>query len=293
MRRKFDQLLHDLIAPPPAMPAADFRAPAGAPALFAPDSISWRIMKNPVALLVGGVAAVILELAEPRVRSGVWEHTSFRGDPVKRMRRTGYAAWITVYAPADAARALAARVNAMHRTVAGATPSGAPYRADDEDLLTWVHATASFGFVEAYNRFVHPLSPAEIDSHYREGAVAGELFGAPASPRSAAQWDALFAAMTPKLEASPIIFEFLDIVRKAPVTPMRALQRLAVRGAVEITPPWAREILGLGPELGLRKPGYEALLKALGAAGERFVLADAPPAQACLRLGLPADYLYR
>jgi len=99
--------------------------------------------------------------------------------------------------------------------------------------------------------------------------------------------------MGPKLEASPIIFEFLDIVRKAPVTPVKALQRLAVRGAVEIIPPWLRERLRLSPELGLRKPGYETLLKALGAAGERLVLAEAPPAQACVRVGLPADYLYR
>jgi hypothetical protein len=43
----------------------------------------------------------------------------------------------------------------------------------------------------------------------------------------------------------------------------------------------------------LRKPGYETLLRALGAASERLVLAEAPPAQACVRLGLAADYLYR
>lgn len=289
----FEPVLNDLLKAPSGMTRVDFSAPAGAPALFAPDSMSWRIMKNPVALLVGGVAAVILELAEPRVRSGVWDHTSFRGDPVKRMRRTGYAAWITVYAPADAARVMATRVNAMHAHVAGETPAGAAYRADDEELLTWVHATAAFGFVAAYNRFVRALTPAQTDQYYREGAIAGELFGAPASPHSATELDALFAATAPRLETSPIVFEFLDIVRKAPVTPSRALQRLAVRGAIEITPAWARERLGLGPELGLYKPGYETLLKTLGAAGERFVLAEAPPAQACVRLGLPADYLYR
>jgi uncharacterized protein (DUF2236 family) len=52
--------------------------PAGEPALAAPDSVSWRVFKNPVSLFVGGVTAVILELAEPRVRTGVWEHSSFR-----------------------------------------------------------------------------------------------------------------------------------------------------------------------------------------------------------------------
>src|SRR5690606_37690700 len=44
--------------------AADFTVPAGEPALVEPDSVSWRIFANPVALFIGGVAAVILELAE-------------------------------------------------------------------------------------------------------------------------------------------------------------------------------------------------------------------------------------
>lgn len=292
MRRNIDRLLSDLIAAPPGMPAVDFSVPAGAPALLAPDSMSWRVMKNPIALLVGGVAAVILELAEPRVRSGVWAHTSFRGDPVKRMRRTGYTAWVTVYAPAETARSAIARVNAMHARVSGETPTGLPYRADDEALLTWVHATATWGFIEAYRRFCAPLSAADIDRYYAESATIGALFGAPASPRSAAEMETLFAAMRPHLEASPIILEFLDIVRAAPITPLRAFQRLAVRAAIDIAPPWARDVLGLRPELGL-KPGYETLLRALAAASERVVLREAPPAQACVRVGLRPDYLYR
>jgi uncharacterized protein (DUF2236 family) len=44
----------------------------------APDSVSWSVFKNPVSLFIGGVTAVIMELADPRVRTGVWEHTSFR-----------------------------------------------------------------------------------------------------------------------------------------------------------------------------------------------------------------------
>ena len=52
------------------------------------DSVSWRVFKNPLSLFIGGVAAVIMELAEPRVRTGVWEHTTFRLDPIRRLRRT-------------------------------------------------------------------------------------------------------------------------------------------------------------------------------------------------------------
>ena len=43
----------------------DYREPAGDPGLFGPDSMAWRVHANPIALAIGGVAAVILELAEP------------------------------------------------------------------------------------------------------------------------------------------------------------------------------------------------------------------------------------
>src|SRR5262245_63839881 len=51
----------------------DFLLPIGEAALVSPDSVSWRVFKNPLSLFIGGVAAVIMELAEPRVRTGVWE----------------------------------------------------------------------------------------------------------------------------------------------------------------------------------------------------------------------------
>ena len=277
---------------PPGATPIDFSAPAGAPALLAPDSLTWRVMKNPIALLVGGIAAVILELAEPRVRTGVWEHTSFRADPALRMKRTGYAAMVTVYAPEEDARAMIAGVVRAHERIAGLTPSGAAYRANDVELLNWVHATASYGFVEAYRRYVHKLSDAEIDRLYAEGALGASLYGAIGAPRSAAEMNALFASMRPKLEPSDIVTQFLGIVRDAPILPLRSVQRLIVRAAVMLTPPWARAILGLGAAHGLR-PGGAILMRALGAAADRIVLEDAPPAQACVRMGLPKDYLYR
>ncbi len=286
------RFLQDLFAPPLGMPAIDFAAPAGAPALFAADSLTWAVMKNPVALLAGGVAAVILELAEPRVRTGVWEHTAFRGDPVRRIRRTGYATMATIYAPAEAARALITRVSRMHANVSGVTPTGAPYRADDPELLNWVQATAAFAFSEAYSRFVRPLSPAERDRFYAEGAGPTALYGATGAPRSAMEMEGLVSAMAAKLEASPIVFEFLSIMRTAPFLPSRALQRLVVRAAVDVVPAWARDILGLGAAHGLRF-GEAALLRALAAAGERIVLHEAPPAQAYKRMGLSVRALYR
>jgi uncharacterized protein (DUF2236 family) len=251
------------------------------------------VMKNPVALMIGGIAGVIMELAEPRVRTGVWEHTRFRQDPAGRVQRTGYAALATVYAPAEAARALIARVNAMHARISGETLAGLAYRSDDPELLTWVHATAGFGFLEAYHRFVRPLSLAERDQFYAEGAPVAALWGAPDAPISATEVESLFQRMRPKLERSDIVFEFLAIMKRAPLLPAlaRPIQRAAVRAAVDITPSWARDILGLSSRFNLPFGGV-MFLRTLGAAAERIAI-DAPPAQASARMGLPADYLYR
>jgi uncharacterized protein (DUF2236 family) len=56
---------------PASLPPAyqiDFTAPHGEAALVPPDSIQWRVFKNPIALGIGGVAAVLLEFADARIR---------------------------------------------------------------------------------------------------------------------------------------------------------------------------------------------------------------------------------
>lgn len=275
-------------------PSADFTTPAGEPALAGPESVSWRIFKNPVALFAGGVAAVLLELAEPSVRTGVWEHTDFRRDPVRRLERTGLAAMVTVYGARSIAERMIAGVVAMHARVQGTTPAGEPYRANDPRLLTWVQATAAFGFIEAYRHYVRPLTSAEIDQAYAEGAPAAALYGARDAPRSDAERRALFEAMRPRLEPSPIVFEFLAIMRDAPVVPwaLRPLQRLLIWAAVELVPDWVRDRLGLGPAFGLRS-WERRLVRLLGMVADRVVLPGSPAVQSCRRLGLPAGHLYR
>ena len=120
----------------------DYREPKGDSGLFGPGSVTWRVHSNPVALAVGGVAAVILELAEPRVRAGVWDHSSFRTDPLGRMRRTAEATMLTTYGPSEAAKQRIALVNRIHQKITGVTPNGTPYRAMDPELLLWVQVTA-------------------------------------------------------------------------------------------------------------------------------------------------------
>jgi uncharacterized protein (DUF2236 family) len=256
------------------------------------DSLSWRVLKNPIALYVGGAAAVILELAEPKVRAGVWEHSSFRTDPLNRLKRTGLAAMVSVYGARSVAEPMIARVVRMHASVQGTTATGIRYSANDPRLLTWVHATAAFGFAEAYNQYVQPLSAQNLNDYYREGAPVSRLYGAIDSPRSAAEMQALFASTRSGLAPSPIIFEFLRIMRETAAfpRPLRWLQPMLLRAAVELIPEWLRIALNLSEYYGLR--GYERrLVKWAGACADRIVLPTSPAVQSCLRLGLPVTYL--
>jgi uncharacterized protein (DUF2236 family) len=272
----------------------DFSRPPGEPALVAPDSVTWQVFKNPVTLLIGGIAAVILELAEPRVRSGVWEHTSFRRQPIARLQRTGLAAMITVYGPRSQAEAMIARVTTLHGRIAGVTPEGLHYRADDPELLDWVQATAAFGFLEARAAYVEPLSLAERDRYYAEGGLAAQLYGARAAPASQAQAEALFEAMRARLGGSPILLEFLQLMRTMPLLPraLAPLQAWLVAGALDLVPPALRQQLGLDDQPRLSAWQKRLLITAARSA-DRVVLAEAPAAQSCRRLGLPVDYLYR
>jgi uncharacterized protein (DUF2236 family) len=51
------------------------------------------------------------ELGDERVRSGVWNHST---DPIMRMRRTGLATHVSIYAPAPVAEKLIGAVVRMH-----------------------------------------------------------------------------------------------------------------------------------------------------------------------------------
>src|ERR1700721_370520 len=256
---------------------SDFAGPLREEALVPADSLSWRILKNPIALFVGGTAAVILELAEPAVRAGVWEHSTFRKDPLKRLKRTGLAAMISVYGARSVAELMIARVVRMHASVQGTTAAGIRYSANDSRLLTWVHATAAFGFAAAYNQYVQPLSAQNFNDFFREGAPVSRLYGAIDSPHSLQEMQALFESMRSWLAPSAIIFEFLQIMRETPPfpPPLRWMRPLLLRAAVELIPEWLREVLGLSEHYGLRAHARR-LVKWAGAGGGRVVLPSSP-----------------
>ncbi len=283
LQRRLARLIY-----PPGTQEEDFLQPPGEAALVAADSVSWRIFRNPVAMLVGGVTAVLLELAEPRVRSGVWEYTSFKVQPMQRLQRTGYAAMMTAFGARSRTEAMISRINAGHARIGGHTPAGVAYNANDDALLTWVHATATFGFLQAYTRCVRPLSAAERDAFYVENQVSARLYGVQAPPASESELDQLFEQMRPQLEPSGIVREFLQIMQRVPLVPapLRGLQSLLIVAAVQNLPDDVRRLLSLdGPSWQLR-PWQWKLLRILGRLADRLTLPSLPAILADRRLAM-------
>jgi uncharacterized protein (DUF2236 family) len=293
LRQRLERLAESYLRPD-GEPAVDFTRPPGEPALVGADSVAWRVFKNPATLFIGGVAAVALELAEPGVRTGVWEHSSFRTDPVRRLKRTGMAAMVSIYGPRSAAQALIAGVVRRHARVGGVMPSGQAYQANDPQLLRWVQATAGYGFALAYSRYARALTTTELDRYFVESVPGAQLYGVIDPPTSLVEVEAQIEATRPGLEPSSILLEFLRLMTVSPAFPgpLQPLEALYVRAAVELIPPRVRERLRLGPAYGLR-PGEGLLVRQAAALSDRIVIAASPAVQSCVRLGLPEDYLYR
>ncbi|TMK19982.1 MAG: DUF2236 domain-containing protein [Actinobacteria bacterium] len=153
--------------------------------LFGPGSVTWRVNREQ-AMLLGGGCALLLQLAHPLVAAGVADHSDFRGDPLKRLRRTLDATLAIVFGTtADADRA-AAGVRAVHARVTGALrsgtgrfPAGAMYRAEDPSLLAWVNATLFDTSIRTYELLFGRLSQAEMERYYAESTTVARMLGVP------------------------------------------------------------------------------------------------------------------
>src|SRR5437667_9471751 len=60
---------------------------AGDPGLFGPGSVVWRVARERI-LLVGGPAALLLQLAHPLVAEAVAAHSGFGREPLQRLLAT-------------------------------------------------------------------------------------------------------------------------------------------------------------------------------------------------------------
>ena len=156
------------------------------PGIYSEQSITRRVNRENV-LMLGGGRALLMQLAHPKVAAGVDDHSDFRIDPLRRLRRTVKLTMAIIFGTREDALAAARTVNQAHARV-----KGRDYRALDPGLLLWVHTTLVDSALVTYEAFVHPLSPRERDEFYQESKVAGELLGIPAATFPKTHSDLIF-----------------------------------------------------------------------------------------------------
>lgn len=221
--------------------------------LFGPRSTVWRVHGDVTTMMVGGVAALLLQMLHPAVLAGVWDHSSFRGDMLGRLRRTARFIAVTTYGSAEEAEAMVDKVRDVHTRVKGTLPDGTAYAADDPHLLAWVHVTEAVSFLDAWIRYAEPgMTAADQDRYFAEFAWIAAALGADPIPRSRAEADALILTMRRELVVDARTREVARMVldQPAPNLAVRPFQALTFGAAVDLLPPWARAMHGLqGPGL--------------------------------------------
>lgn len=221
--------------------------------LFGPQSVVWRVHGDVTTMMVGGVAALLLQMLHPAVLAGVWDHSTFRGDMLGRLRRTARFIAVTTYGSAAEAQESIDKVRDVHTRVKGVLPNGTPYAADDPHLLAWVHVTEAVSFLDAWIRYAEPhMTLADQDRYFADFARIAEALGTVDVPRSRAEADALIARMRPELVVDARTREVARMVldQPAPSLAVAPVQALTFGAAVDLLPPWARAMHGLsGPGL--------------------------------------------
>jgi uncharacterized protein (DUF2236 family) len=203
-------------------------------------SEEYRRFAADSSLVLGGLAAILLQIAHPVVARGVAAHSSFARNPLPRLRGTlAYVYAITLGTEEDATRA-ARRVDASHARVAGAR---------DLDPQLGVAATLARLSVTTHALVRGPVEDALADEVHTAGAALGTALQVPAGAWPAdrdafdAYWDEAVARLEVGADARGVAAE-LFAARAAPWW-----VRLAMPATREFTtlllPPAVREAYGI------------------------------------------------
>ncbi|HJQ42294.1 MAG TPA: oxygenase MpaB family protein [Jatrophihabitantaceae bacterium] len=215
---------------------------------FGPDSVTWRIHGEPVAM-VGGLRALLLQALHPGAMRLLYTASNFQDDPWARLQRTvGYVATLS-FAPRAKADAAAARVREVHELLG----------VSDPEQLAWVHLCLVDSFLAAGRASGLRLSRDEADRYVAEQQIAAQLVGVPHAlvPADSAELADAIAQFRPVLRGTKEAREAARYVI-APPLPIPVRYRLPARAgwttvsslAVGLLPPWARRMYRLPPTPG-------------------------------------------
>jgi len=184
------ELLGLLVGPLPFVRAPELLSdPAPDPGIFGPDSVTWRVAREPL-LMLGSGRALLMQVAHPLVAQAVVDHSDYAVDPYGRLVRT--VRWLSTVTFGTTAEAESAsrEVGVIHQRVTGVlddanagamVPGGTRYAASDPALALWVHATIVESVLVAYEALVAPLARPDRDRFVEEWHPVAGLMGVPSS----------------------------------------------------------------------------------------------------------------
>ncbi|MCY0387356.1 oxygenase MpaB family protein [Robbsia sp. Bb-Pol-6] len=234
----------------------DYGTPLGDPGLFGPDAVCWQVHADFTSMLVGGVAALLLQMLHPLALAGVWDHSTFRDDIHGRLGRTATFIAATTYGSRADALSLIERVRKIHEHVRGVAPDGTPYAANDPALLTWVHVAEMSSFLRAHLVYVNPdLSPQAQDRYYAETALVAEMLGARGVPRNRAEIADYLLEQRAVLVCDARTRAVVDVLMHAPAPNLATwpAARLLLHAGPDLLPDWAQAMFGLDRHAALRR----------------------------------------
>jgi uncharacterized protein (DUF2236 family) len=153
------------------------------PGLFGPESVTWRLAREPF-LLVGGGRALLMQVAHPLVAQGVVDHSDYQHDPFGRLVRTVRWLVAVTFGTTAEARDASTGLRQVHSAVRGTLaapnatpdlPAGTAYSAHDPELSRWVLATIVHSMLATYTAMVQPLHSDEADRFVREWRAVAPL----------------------------------------------------------------------------------------------------------------------
>lgn len=130
-------------------------------------------------MILGGSAALLMQISHPLVAAGVADHSDFARDPIGRLRRTLDTTLAVVFGDPAAAERAASRIDRRHGPIAGTAADGRAYAARDPALLLWVHSTLILTSMRVYELVRGPLPPALREAYWQETKPLAMRLGIP------------------------------------------------------------------------------------------------------------------
>lgn len=284
VRQRVARTVRETLAGSPDEPDYDFDPKAER--RFSPDSAIWEVHSD-VAMLIGGVRALLLQTLHPLALAGVTQHSTYRTDPLGRLQRTGAFVATTTFGTRTESDEIIEMVRAVHSRVNGTAADGRPYSALDPHLLSWVHCTEADSFLRARQRYgANPLADDRADQYVAEIGEIGHEMGVIDPPQNREELRERLISYRPELAVSP---DTRDTVRFLAFPPLNLAARpsygVLFAAAATMLPGFARRmlmipVLPLSEPLAIR-PAATAIMRTLNwALGDHPAVVAAKAAQA-------------